>query len=534
MRMPTGSARTISIMAVVAVLSLAAGLGLSRFIVSPSEAAANAAPPEAGSITVPVEMRALSNDVVMRGDAVYEDPVEVTVEVGELGGPAVVTGQVPEAGGELDGGDVLLEVTGRPVILLTGELPVYRTLRAGVSGPDVVQLKEALSALDIDAGSGQVYDAAAAAGVRALYDRIGYPAPTAGPDAEAALSAAREAVRAADEQVTAAQRELELAQVGVSRSERLRLQADVDTARSRHAMIKADCARAEPTYSCPVDQIEAKGALDVAIAARDEASSSADTSAQRAMLDSARRARAQAGEDLAEAQQGVITPLPAGEVVYLTETPRRVDAVHVRRGSTVGGPVMSVSGATLQIAGTVAKADADLIAEDAAVVIALPDGEEVPGTVVAVGADRDDQTTSDPSRTRVVVVPDDLTEDQRVDLQGANVRIRIPVSATDGEVLAVPVAALTAGPGGESRVEVLESDGTSRLVTVQTGLAAGGFVEITEADGPLEVGDRVVVGVAAAPGGATGSADDETEPDDDADADTADEDEAADEADDEG
>lgn len=534
MRMPTGSARTISIMAVVAVLSLAAGLVLSRFIVSPSEAAANAAPPEAGSITVPVEMRALSNDVVMRGDAVYEDPVDVTVEVGDLGGPAVVTGQVPEAGGELDAGDVMLEVTGRPVTLLTGELPVYRTLRAGVSGPDVVQLKEALSALDIEAGSGPVYDAAAAAGVRALYDRIGYPAPTAGSEAEAALSAAREAVRAADEQVTAAQREVELAQVGTSRSERLRLQADVDTARSRYAMIKADCARAEPTHTCPVDQIEAKGALDVAIAARDEANSSADTSAQQAMLDSARRARAQAGEELAEAQQGVITPLPAGELVYLTDTPRRVDAVHVRRGSTVGGPVMSVSGATLQIAGTVAKADADLIAEDASVVITLPDGEEVPGTVVAVGADRadrDDQATSDPSRTRIVVVPDDLSEEQRTALQGANVRIRIPVNATDGEVLAVPVAALTAGPGGESRVEVLESDGTSRLVTVQTGLAAGGFVEITEADGPLDVGDRVVVGVAAAPTGTTGTADDEA--DDAADGDETDDD-PADEADDEG
>ena len=29
---------------------------------------------------------------------------------------------------------------GRPVIVLPGDLPVYRTLRVGVSGPDVIQL----------------------------------------------------------------------------------------------------------------------------------------------------------------------------------------------------------------------------------------------------------------------------------------------------------------------------------------------------------------------------------------------------------
>lgn len=139
----SGSTRTIGMMALTAVVSLGAGLGLSRVITSPSEAAAQAAPPPAGPITVPVELRELNNDVVLRGDAVYEDPASVTVETGDLGGPAVVTGHVPEVGTTVDAGDVLLEVAGRPVILLTGDLPVYRTLRVGVFGPDVLQLKAA-------------------------------------------------------------------------------------------------------------------------------------------------------------------------------------------------------------------------------------------------------------------------------------------------------------------------------------------------------------------------------------------------------
>ena len=174
-----------------------------------------------------------------------------------------------------------------------------------------------------------------------------------------------------------------------------------------------------------------------------------------------------------------------------------MDAVNVQRGSMIAGAaVLSVSGATLQIAGTVATTDADLIAEGAAVVITLPDGTDVTGTVQSVGVEAEDATgqAADPNRKRVVVVPDELTEDQRWMLQGANVRVKIPVSSTEGEVLAVPIAALTAGPGGESRVEVLdEGADETRLVTVETGLAAGGFVEVTPVDGSLEVGDQVVV-----------------------------------------
>ncbi|MCW5954385.1 MAG: hypothetical protein KIT69_19210, partial [Propionibacteriaceae bacterium] len=62
-----------------------------------------------------------------------------------------------------------------------------------------------------------------------------------------------------------------------------------------------------------------------------------------------------------------------------------------------------------------------------------------------------------------------------------------------------PFAALTAGPGGESRVEVVEGDprdeqAKTRLVVVTTGLAAGGYVEVTPAEGDLKAGDLVVVG----------------------------------------
>lgn len=555
MRAVTGSTRTIWIIAITAVVSLGLGIVLSRLIVSPAEAAASAAPPEAGPITVPVEQRALTNDIIMRGDALYEDPVGVIIETGEIGGPAVVTGQVPEVASEIAAGSVILEVTGRPVILLTGELPVYRTLRAGVSGPDVQQLRAALAALGIDAGdpNNAVYDASAAAGVRALYAKVGYPAPTAGEEADAALKGAQESVRMAEDDLAAAQRALSSGGA-VSNAEKVAAQGDVNAAQVALNAAQGDlddakaaltaCRAAPPDEGCndlasmvrsaEVAQAQARASYDGAVARLNELLAPKDTSDLRAAVSSAQRALTDARTALAEAQAETITPLPASEVVYLESTPRRVDDVAVRRGSMIAGttPVMTVSGATLQIEGTLDKNDAELIAEGTEVTITMPDGDTVPGTVQSVGAlDDDDRAGSgggdgaggggaaDPNRRKVVVVPGELDEEQRWMLQGSNVRITIPVSSTDGEVMAVPLAALTQGPGGESRVEVLDDGAkTPRLVIVETGLAAGGYAEITPVNGDLEIGDRVVVGQGGAlsTGGSRGT--------DDADEDAEDED----------
>lgn len=496
--MTARSTRTITVLAVTAVVSLGAGLGLGRLVVSPAEAAANAAPPEAGPITVPVERRMLSNDVVLRGDVVYEDPTEVTIETGDLGGPAVVTGQVPEVGAEIAAGSVLLEVTGRPVIALTGELPVYRTLRAGVSGPDVVQLKTALAELGISAGdvTSPVYDNRTAAAVAELYARIGYPAPGTDEESKAALEAATEGVRAAEEQLAAARRELSTAAAGTPNSTRVRLQGELESARIRLQQAEA-CVPAEDAPCLPADVADARTEVAAKQAELAEATVAPDTSAQRAAVDSARRALTTAEADLADARLAGLTPLPAGEVVYLPTTPRRVDTVEVKRGSVLSGTgAMRVSGARLQIAGAVSAADAELVEVGSTAVIEAPDGTEIAGTVDAVGGEQEGEEKSESSgRTRVVVVPGEITEEQRAMLQGSNVRITIPVTSTTEAVLAVPLAALDTGPGGEARVDVLGEDGESALVTVRTGLAADGFVEVTAVDGELAEGDRVVVGV---------------------------------------
>jgi peptidoglycan hydrolase-like protein with peptidoglycan-binding domain len=476
--------RTLWVVAAVAIVSLVAGLALGQFIVSPGQAAADAEAPTAGLITVPIESRQLANDVTIRGDATYADSVEVTIETGDLGGPAVVTGQVPEVGATLDAASVALEVTGRPVIVLPGDLPVYRTLRVGVSGPDVTQLKQALNALGINAGAldSPTYDAATSAGVAALYARVGYPLPSSGEETADVLRAAKDAVSAANSSVTAAQRELAIAQGGPSAVERAEQDNSIRAAQRALADAKAQGASASEVANL-------QDALSLELTRRDALVVPPDVSAQVAAVTAAQQQVASATESLAAATDGTLTFLPASEVLYLPGLPRRVDEISVQRGSTISAAVMRVSGATLVIAGSASEADAQLLAEGAAAVLAMPDGSEHPATVASVTAATGAEASG---RYEVLLAPAELTPEQLQALQGNNVRVSIPVSSTEGEVLAVPLAALTAGPGGESRVEISAGDGDeTELVEVTTGLAADGYVEIA---GEIAEGDLVVVG----------------------------------------
>ncbi|MEV7962926.1 hypothetical protein [Oerskovia paurometabola] len=509
--------RLIWLVAGIAVLSLLAGIVVSRLVVSPAQAAADAKAPDAGLITVPVEKKVIANDVTLRGDVKYDDAVQVKVETADLGGPAVVTGQVPALGAELGQTSIALEVSGRPVIVLPGELPAYRTLRVGVSGPDVAQLKAALTAVGIDPGKADsnVYDAATATAVDKLYANVGYPSPSSGDEAKDGVEAATQGVKDAEDALTSARADLSTSRGGATEVEKL--EADNAVRGAERALAAAQAGTTDPaaepgTPPQPGDVAGAQDALTLARAQRAALDKPKDVAAQTAAVTRAQRQLDDAKKALGEARTQTLTALPASEVLFLSGLPRRVDEVLVERGATISGPVMAVSGATLVIEASAGASDAELLAPGAKATFTLPDDSEGTATVTSVEARKADGEGKESgaeakkgARFTVSLAPDALTPEQITLLQGSNLRLTIPVSSTDGEVLAVPLAALTAGPGGESRVEVLRDDaatpskstGKDRatdLVPVTTGLAAGGFVEIVSSDDPLEPGDKVVVG----------------------------------------
>ncbi|MDQ1204442.1 hypothetical protein [Microbacterium sp. SORGH_AS_0862] len=483
--------RPLWITSAVAVASLVIGLLVGTFVVSPVEAASRADAPEPGLITVPVEFGELSNDVTIRADVGYADAVEVTIDTATLSGPAVVTGQVPEVGAELNSLSIALEVAGRPVIVLPGDLPAYRSLRFGVSGPDVVQLKNALRSVGIDGGdpASNVFDAQTAAGITALYAAVGYPAPSGDEGAAQAVSAAEAGVRSAQQAVAAARADLDKARSG----------ADVVTVKSADNAVAAAQRAVDDAIAAnrPASEIaDLQDTLALRRLERQQLDAPADTSAQRAAVDAANAQVEQAQQDLQRAREGSMAFLPSSEVLYLTGLPRRVDTVNVARGAVLQGAAMTVSGATVRLTGSAGEADAALLQVGGEASFDLPDGTPHRAVITALAPSTSKDSTG---RWSIELEPDPLTPEQIQQMQGSNVRVAIPVGATEGEVLSVPVAALTAGPGGEARVEVVEGDprdpdAKTRLVTVKTGLAASGAVEITPLEGVVGEGDLVVVG----------------------------------------
>lgn len=539
--------RTLLVVTGVAVVSLALGFLGARQIQSPAERAALAAAPEREAITVPIEEQQLVSEVVTRGDAVFDGAIEVQVETGGLATPAVVTGGVLASGDTIEEGAVLLEITGRPVLALVGEIPTYRTLTPGTSGPDVEQLELALERLALDTGDATdgLYDDATAAAVGELYRAAGYEPPSTAGGLEQEVAAAEDAVDAAEETLTTARVALADARGGPSGSARLSAEAQVDQARRAldqarrdHADHADDVARAdedlarahdelaaaeeavaESEDADPAAQQAARDRRDAAraavteaeahaeeLAARDTAGEVQDAEAQLAIAEAslqellapadagaAADAVARAEEDLADARADLAdlraaagTPAPAAEIVFLPTLPRHVDAVEVERGSMVEGPVMTVSGADLVVVARLGDDDAQFVREGMDVV--LDGGDlELEATITKL------RTPAGDTGLEAVLTPTDLAPEDVPALRGRNVKVTIPIEATDGTVLTVPLAALTAGPDGDSRVEVQRGD-TTELVDVEVGLAAGGHAEIRPVDGDLQPGDRVVVG----------------------------------------
>jgi peptidoglycan hydrolase-like protein with peptidoglycan-binding domain len=562
--------RNVMLAGVIGAVVLAAGLGwfFGSQIRSPAEIAADAEPPPASNITVEVVSEELSADVITRGDIVYDEPAQVSLSGSFAQQPErLIVTQAVEQGVELDQGDVVVEVVGRPVFLLTGEIPMYRDLRPGSTGDDVLQLEEALAGLGFLAGSPDAtWDENTGAAVAAWYESAGYRANGLSEEDEGTLRAARDRVRSAETGVADALAALGEASEGAGRSAILSAEGEVaaakdalDLAMLDETWANEDAADAQQTANAdvaaaetalekaraaepptPKDQLaelqaelteaqtaaataernvsrvaaeqaslvaQAENRVEVAEASLSELRRGTDTNAMERQVTAARDELTAAQEELADLESELGTWLPAGELVFLDRLPVRVDQVSVARGSEISGAFVTVTGSVVTMRAAVAEADAHLLEEGMPVEIENPEGEtSIPGVISAV-AERPGTNGVAADRVYVEIEPEELPEE----IIGQNVRVVIPVSSTGGEVMAVPAAALYATADGSTRVEVEDGDGTLRTVTVETGLAAGGLVEITPINGDVAVGDLVVVGRAdgSAPGG------DESAPDGD-------------------
>ncbi len=257
----------------------------------------------------------------------------------------------------------------------------------------------------------------------------------------------------------------------------------------------------------------AQNELALAEAQLREANAPANTTARREAVASATQALAEARTDLTELEATAGLRIAAGEIVFLPILPSTVTQVFTSLGGAATEQLATVATTETLVVAAVSRVDSALVQVGAAVAIELRDTDiEVPGTVVSVGQPPADISpdsgngggggggggSGGSGRLQVVIAPTDPSALNDFVFFGA--RIRLAVASTEGEVLVVPVSALSVGPGGSSRVEVetrpvtADDIGETKVVEVEVGLSAQGLTEIRPVDGGVAEGDRVVVG----------------------------------------
>lgn len=421
----------LTIALVVLALVAAASAIVASKLTSPRQAVADAAAPARPVVTSIVESRVLKAQLVVRGDVVAAGRVDV-VPSGSSGSLPVVTAVRAHVGDAVGEGDVPVVVAGRPVIVLQGAFPAYRSLSPGTSGPDVAQLQGALVRLGFlrERSADGVYGSSTASAVAALYRKLGFEPALTSPTAEQEIREVRYAVE------------------------------------------------------------DAELALERAQATLASATGPDAAAAQDGVVD-AERALGRARQALGDVTRTTGVEVPRDEVAFVPQVPATVTNVLGTVGASPesGAPVVSLSSGTLTVRAQLSLDQGELVRTGMEAQILDESTNRVTAarvsTVGVVSADGGSDR-----QTEVVLSPEDALP---AELLGANVRVTIATAATDGPVLVIPVAAITTRADGTTTVRVIRGRTVVRRVEVNPGLTANGFVAVSPVGGVLEPGDRVAV-----------------------------------------
>jgi peptidoglycan hydrolase-like protein with peptidoglycan-binding domain len=448
----------IVVMAICLVVSIG-GLVASTLIKSPMQAAAETEPPVPTVLTETVERRVLVSTVVTRGTVVAAAQVTVSPPTPE-GTKPVVTRVPLAAGKQVRAGDVVIEVSGRPVVALPGVLSTYRDLKPGDDGKDVAQLQRALAKLGLysDGDDDGHFGAATKSAVRRLYARTGYDVPdTGGPGG----TADRAAVQTAQSGVDAAQRAVD--------------------AMKRRIAAAGSAAPAPDEEPLAVQLAYLKKALKAA----------------------------KAGLADLVAHSGPM--VPAAEVVFLPAFPARIAQLSAKLGAQAPNPLLSLSAGALTVRAKPRPDQAKLLKPGMPVEIVAESVGSHKGTVTSVGTVTSDvqetgatQETAGgaepaaaiaegPPYVPVVVTP---SAPLPAGWSYQDVRLTFSSAQTRGPVLVVPLSAVSSGADGRTTVSKMLPDSKIVRIDVRAGVSGDGFVEVTptSAADTLEQGDQVVVG----------------------------------------
>ena len=363
---------------------------------------------------------------------------------------------LPEVGAVIEQGDVIYEVDGKPVVALYGVAPAYRSmadLGTNMTGSDVQQLEEALDALGFVAEGELTIDDEFTSATASVVERW---QEAVGSDEDGVVDLG---------EVIFIPGPTEVSSVFFSIGDAINAGQPVLSLSDSAPMVGDDVTQLEAALFAL--GFDAGGDLTV-----DSEFTSSTSVAVKAFE-----------EAYGLTVDGRLTP---GEVLFVDAAVRVAGRLTPLGGAVNSGtPILAVTGERTFVTMNLPAADQGTVTEGMAVSVELPDGTDVPATVISVAT----IATVDGNETvfEVEVELDDPAAAEGLDEAPVDVSV---VTDSVEDVVAVPVAALLALAEGGYAVEVDAGGGATRLVAVEPGFFADGLVEVS---GELEPGDRVVV-----------------------------------------
>jgi hypothetical protein len=187
-------------------------------------------------------------------------------------------------------------------------------------------------------------------------------------------------------------------------------------------------------------------------------------------------------EDLGRTETRAVAP---GQVVVASGA-IRVASLKLGKGDQAAGPVLTYTGTTRIVTVDLEVDKQQLVKKGLAATVELPGGARVAGTVASVGTVA---VTAAEDKTTVEVTVTLADQKALGTLDQAPVDVILESDKREN-VLTVPLNALVALAEGGYGLQVVEGD-TTRYVAVETGMFAGGKVEVSGGG----VAEGMVVGV---------------------------------------
>lgn len=451
------------------------GWWLGSRVKSPAEAAASATAPDPSIITAPIVQRPITETLALRG--VVKSPQVTTVEIppAPSEGEAVITRPGAHVGDEVAEGTVLLEVSGRPVIVLQGRVPMYRTLASGMEGRDVAQFERAAARLGflMDEPDG-VFGPETELAVQRLYEVEGYAPPFSSNPTDS-----RSTQLAALAEVDGSRRHLVEAEINARVTMRENVAA-IAIARARLKRTKRNPrSSSDEIASARLELVRTRGA------ARRSAI------ATRHAVEAARDDLNIALERLREQQEKGGLMVPKSEIVFSPHLPAVVIQSSAKIGKVGTEDQMKLAAGSLVIRTLLVEGESQLVdVGDVGLVDAQLLGINFKARIVNIAKRL--VTTSDGLRG----YPTLLKARGAIPIRaiGTDVEITIRAGRTEDKRLTVPLSAVWSGPDGITKVTRILSDGTHQDVIVQAGPSGDGYVAIASEKGDLHAGELVVLG----------------------------------------